>query len=101
LWPEPGMDIIQTAPEHITSCYMHLMQTPEDIHNRTTVDDKDCKAILEEAHGIGHAGSTQMHYNISKKGYHPMKSINAELPGEHIAIDLTGPLSPSSEVTPK
>lgn len=29
--------------------------------------------------------------NIVKKGYHPLKPIHAQLPGDHMAIDLAGP----------
>ena len=31
-------------------------------------------------------------YNIQKKGFHPLKEITAELPWDHIAIDLVTPL---------
>jgi transposase InsO family protein len=130
LWPEPGMPIIQSSAEHITSCYMHILQNADEHASRMTVEEEDRPAILEEAHGIGHSGCTQMiryihennqtwpllvndcldfikscracqRYNIAKKGYHPMKSIHAELPGEHIAIDLAGPFTPSTETTHK
>ncbi|KAF8923600.1 hypothetical protein BGZ47_004631, partial [Haplosporangium gracile] len=29
--------------------------------------------------------------NIARKGYHPLTAIHAQLPGEHMAVDLTGP----------
>ena len=36
-----------------------------------------------------------MRYNITRKGYHPLKSITADKPGDHWAIDLAGPFENS------
>jgi putative transposase len=36
-----------------------------------------------------------MQYNITRKGYHPLKSITSNGPGEHWAIDLAGPFPTS------
>lgn len=38
--------------------------------------------------------------NIAKKGYHPMKAILAHLSGEHLAMDLGGPLQNPVRKTP-
>jgi transposase InsO family protein len=75
------------------------------------------KILIERAHSAGHFGSTSIikslitqgkswpsmrqevnqevskclpcqRYNIGKHGFHPLKSITAELPFDHIAIDL-------------
>jgi len=35
-------------------------------------------------------------FNITKYGFHPLRSIHAELPGDHWAIDLAGPLVTSN-----
>jgi transposase InsO family protein len=82
---------------------------------------EDQKTPLEKAHLAGHFGSAAMvnhiklsgynwptlrkdalklisscptcqRYNIAKRGFHPLKTITASLPFDHISIDLLGPL---------
>ena len=36
-----------------------------------------------------------MRYNIAKKGYHPLRSVTAEQPADHWAIDCAGPFDVS------
>jgi len=99
--------------------YTHMIQggeVPRDI-----VPEKERKQIMIEAHELGHVGTNAMvnhihslnmtwphvakdcleyvkrcpecqRVNIERKGYHPMKAIHAQLPGDHMAIDLAGPL---------
>jgi hypothetical protein len=35
-------------------------------------------------------------YNTGKTGFHPLRTISAALPFDHVAIDLFGPLTPST-----
>ena len=96
--------------------YAHVMQT-EDMERDTVLDVKERKQLLKQVHEFGHLGGNAMvkaiyeqgytwpklredclawvsqcgpcqHFNIARKGYHPLKAIHARLPGEHIAIDL-------------
>jgi len=98
--------------------YIHLIQdasTP-----RETVAMNKRKSLLESTHALGHFGTNAMvnhihssnktwpnlakdcleyvqrcqecqRVNIARKGYHPLSAIHAQLPGEHMAIDLAGP----------
>jgi transposase InsO family protein len=95
--------------------YVHQLQTP-DVDKRVP-DDSDHETLLKDAHGQAHLGANAMvnalhlqgvtwpklkeacllhirkcpacqHFNIAKKGYHPLKAIHATLPGEHLAMDL-------------
>lgn len=94
--------------------FMH--QVP-DLESRQVPVKSNRKDILKRIHSFGHLGATAMvnmiqlenmtwpklkedcvfwvkscsscqRYNIARKGYHPLKAIHAELPGEHLAIDL-------------
>jgi hypothetical protein len=102
----------------IISC-LHFLQDDQTI--QTEVEQAKRSDILFNTHAMGHIGANTMvnsiheqgltwlhlsqtcldfikrcrecqRLNITKKGYHPMKAINAQLPGEHLAIDLAGPL---------
>jgi transposase InsO family protein len=82
-------------------------------------------SLIQRAHLSGHFGATAMYkslflsgtswpgmiddcrreclkctqcqrFSIGKHGYHPIKSIHADLPFDHIAVDLAGPFAPSS-----
>jgi hypothetical protein len=35
-------------------------------------------------------------FNIAKRGYHPLRTIHARMPGDHVAIDLAGPFVESN-----
>ena len=94
--------------------YMHQKH---ELENRQIPAKSSRREILNRIHSFGHLGTTAMinmiqsenmtwpklkedcvlwvkscsscqRYNIARKGYHPLKAIHAELPGEHIAIDL-------------
>jgi hypothetical protein len=96
--------------------YAHEMQT-SDMDRDTILDTDERKLILKQVHEFGHLGGNAMvkaiyergytwpklredclawvsqcgacqHFNIARKGYHPLKAIHARLPGEHVAIDL-------------
>jgi hypothetical protein len=99
--------------------YMHMIQG--DDNPRDTVPESERGKMLTEAHELGHSGTNAMvnyihslhktwpnlardcleyvkrcsecqRVNIERKGYHPMKAIHAQLPGEHMAVDLIGQL---------
>ncbi|KAG1467964.1 hypothetical protein G6F56_004110 [Rhizopus delemar] len=101
---------------HITSDSLDYMTPPEEERDK----------ILKEAHEFGHFGSEsivkEVHsnglhwnsiyreaidivkscpecqkHNISKKGFHPLRSISAFLPFDHIGFDLAGPLQVTNE----
>jgi hypothetical protein len=112
-----------TAPTKVYG-YIHLMQdsnTP-----RETVALSDRKTVLADTHALGHFGTNAMvkhihglnktwphlakdcleyvqrcqecqRVNIARKGYHPMTAVHAQLPGEHMAIDLAGPFPVQSD----
>ncbi|SAM00072.1 hypothetical protein, partial, partial [Absidia glauca] len=98
----------------------HLKQ-PEQIQKRIIQDKEEKERTLKKYHALGHFGATAMvqaihndnitwtniqadainivskcnscmQYNVTKKGYNPLASITAQLPGDHWAIDLAGPL---------
>ncbi len=81
--------------------------------------------ILARAHNLGHFGESEvfkklwkdgwwwpnmrsdikeelascmpcLRYNVLRRGYHPLKSITADMPWDHIAIDLITPLPESN-----
>lgn len=95
--------------------YVHQHQSPDV--EKLVPADSDRKNLLHSIHGQAHLGANAMvnalhlqgvtwpklkdacllhikqcpacqHYNIAKKGYHPLKAIHATLPGEHLAMDL-------------
>jgi transposase InsO family protein len=106
-----------TAPSKIYG-YVHLIQDADT--QRVTVTISKRQAVIEDAHALGHIGANAMvkhihslqktwphlakdcleyvqrcqecqRVNIARKGYHPLSAIHAQLPGEHMAVDLTGP----------
>ncbi|PRP73277.1 hypothetical protein PROFUN_16521, partial [Planoprotostelium fungivorum] len=88
----------------------------------TIMEEKDDQLkMLEEKHLLGHFGATAMinavraagynwpqiteqateivrscakcqQFNIVRRGYHPTRPILSKMPGDHLAIDLAGPL---------
>ena len=109
--------------DHIVNAYMHVLQSPDNAH-KVVLDKKQQMKILDTTHMLGHLGANAMvrsihaeqltwpylandclawvkkcpecqRYNISQKGYHPLKAIHAELPGDHMAMDLAGPFTQS------
>jgi transposase InsO family protein len=106
-----SLDGIEIDP---TAAYVHDMQVGEQ--ERIVPDANEQARILKEIHSFGHLGANAMveaihrrgfewpklknsclnhvsscpqcqHYNIARKGYHPLQAIHATLPGEHISID--------------
>ena len=51
--------------------------------------------ILQDATNVTKACIQCIRYNISRHGYHPLKSIIANQPFDHLAIDLAGPFTTS------
>jgi len=107
--------------------YIHLTQDNEI--PRETVPESERNVVLAEAHELSHSGANAMvkhvhslgktwpnlakdcleyakrcrecqRINIERKGYHPMKAIHAQLPGEHMAVGLVGqlPRTPNDNV---
>lgn len=77
LEPEPDT----RPPEDITVCYMHLLQDDDLNRTRAEVPEGKRQVVLANTHHMGHPGGHKM-----------VKAIqHAELPGDHIAIDLAGP----------
>ena len=103
--------------------YVHMIQGGEN--PRDTVPESRRKELLAEAHELGHIGTNAMvnqihslhktwpnlakecldyvkrcpecqRVNIERKGYHPMTAIHAQLPGDHMAVDLIGKLPTTS-----
>jgi transposase InsO family protein len=95
--------------------YVHVAQDKDTERQVPTVNKQ--KELLRDTHSFGHLGVNAMvtaiqkqgyawprmkeactqwvqqcsqcqHFNIVRKGYHPLTPIHATLPGEHIAIDL-------------
>jgi hypothetical protein len=110
---------------HIFNAYMHVLQSKDVplkvIDNKQQQDD-----ILQKTHSFGHLGSNAMvrsihaeqvtwphladdclnwikkcvecqKYNIAQKGYHPLRAIHAELPGDHMAVDTAGPFPATAD----
>lgn len=112
-----------TAPSKVYG-YVHLMQDKDT--PRETVLEKDRSTLLADTHALGHFGTNAMvkhihdlgktwphlakdclehvkrcpecqRINIARKGYHPLAAIYANLPGEHMAVDLAGPFPVESD----
>jgi len=110
--------------DHIVLAYMHILQNKET-PARIVDDAKEREDILSRTHSFGHLGTNAMvraihadqvtwphltddclnwvkkcaecqKYNIAQKGYHPLKAIHAQLPGDHTAVDLAGPFKRST-----
>ncbi len=116
--------IPSTKDQAIALAYMHILQNEET--ERQLVPEDQRQELLYTVHAMGHLGANAMvaaihrqektwpklandcldfvkrcrecqRINIARKGYHPMKAIHAQLPGEHIAIDLAGPFKESED----
>jgi len=95
-----------------------LNMDPEEV-DRQLVPQEKRSALLERIHNRGHFGAVSMvraihgenmtwpnmredcvnhvarcvscqRFNIAKRGYHPLKTIHARMPMDHVAIDLAG-----------
>ena len=53
--------------------------------------------ILQDATDVTKACIQCIRYNITRHGYHPLKSIIANKPFDHLAIDLAGPFTTSNK----
>jgi transposase InsO family protein len=106
----------------------YLHQILDDTSEKIIPSEAEQKKIIKEVHEFGHLGINAMvtaihnkgftwpklkdsckqwiqqctacqHFNIVRKGYHPMTAVHASLPGEHVAIDLAQfPMSASGNV---
>ncbi|SAL97430.1 hypothetical protein, partial, partial [Absidia glauca] len=97
----------------------HLKQ-PEEQQRESVEDTAKRQELLARQHAFGHFGAEAMEkaihadgmhwpnlrqdaidmvkkcnqcmqYNVVRKGYNPLGSVTAKLPGDHWAIDLAGP----------
>ena len=110
------------APQQAEDMHrVHRLVKPADM---MTPPDEERRNLLDQTHLLGHFGADAivnalhadgihwqrlkedaletvkrcpecLHFNIAKHGYHPLKSITANLPGDHWAIDLAGPFATS------
>jgi transposase InsO family protein len=114
-----------SSNEDIANTYLHLLQDKDNKLNEIK-EEKQKIEIMRKVHDLGHPGSNAMvklihdqnitwtnliqdcieyikrcfecqRHNIVKKGYHPLKAIHANLPGEHMAMDLCGPFPPTNK----
>ena len=112
LWPDAAL----TAGENSFSSYIAQMDLTEFVI--PTIEERE--TLLERAHLLGHIGSKgilqSLHnqgiswpsikidalhhveaclecqiFNVKRMGFHPLRTISAKLPGDHLAIDLAGP----------
>jgi len=110
-----NIDLDQSSQPDTNRPYVHVMQG-EDTERELPSDEMQVQ-LMRDTHTFGHLGANAMvtaiqqkgyawprmkesctqwvkqcsacqHYNIARKGYHPLKAIHATLPGEHLAIDL-------------
>lgn len=101
------------------------IDTP-DVPDEVIPKESEQKVLIEQQHLLGHFGTDAIvqglkdqgyqwknmrqqalqcvsacvkcqRYNIQKHGFHPTKTITAELPGDHYAIDLADPYQRPSE----
>ena len=91
------------------------------IRDKRQPEEGERRSLIQRAHEFGHFGQQEVflklwnknywwknmrqeiadaladcmpcqRYNVRKRGFHPMQSITAELPWDHIAVDLVTPL---------
>jgi len=115
---EVNVEISNSSDHFCTALYVHLIQDKDT--PRVIVPEKNKQSLLKEIHSLGHFGASAMveaihakgktwpylakdcleyvqrcrqcqRVNIARKGYHPLSTIYAHLPGEHMAVDLAGP----------
>lgn len=121
LFPQPMQDKHRADENNIVMAYMHVWQGLGKESSHSTISSKSRQQdILKRVHSLGHLGANAMvrsihademtwpklvddclawvkrcpdcqKYNIARKGYHPLQAINAKMPGDHMAVDLTGP----------
>jgi transposase InsO family protein len=114
-----GMVHTHPTMDKTTLCVRFLNVDPLE-SERKLVPEGERAALLERAHGDGHNGAVAMtkaihalgcrwpelrddclthvsrcvpcqRFNIAKRGYHPLQTIHARMPMDHVAIDLAGP----------
>ena len=123
LFPQSIQAKHKAADDNIVLAFLHTWQGKESpyktIKHKSTQQD-----ILQRVHDLGHLGGNAMvrsihadqitwpnltvdclnwvkkcpdcqKYNIAKKGYHPLRAIHAQMPGDHMAVDLAGPFPTS------
>lgn len=115
-----------TIPDGRIAGIRRLIQT-EEIRQKSQPADPDLrKQILDRAHNLGHASVHSMYqtiwnqgywwpdlrtdldrllqncdqcqrHNVAKEGWHPLQAIIAEMPMDHIGMDLITPLPETSD----
>ena len=115
--PDPDLPELEIGTGFvIDEAYVHQYQS-HDVPLNVVLREEEKELILRQTHEFGHPGTGAMvnaihrtgktwtklkedclkwvsgctqcqYFNIARKGYHPLKSIHARLPGEHVAVDL-------------
>jgi hypothetical protein len=120
--PEP-VEIDDISPTRVKSWMKEFISNV--IHKKEPENDEAAMTLIRKEHDISHAGTEQMftslfrkgwywsemkkqcslisnscvsclQFNIARQGYHPLTTISAALPFDHIAIDL-GQVSQTSK----
>jgi hypothetical protein len=116
LWPDASLNVV---PEKFAA---YIAQVDIDLLTMPTEEQRPI--LLERAHLLGHFGAKAIidsikkryqvwpgintqatnlvlsclecqRFSIKKQGFHPLTSLDAELPWDHIALDLAGPFEKS------
>ena len=117
--PDMLSRLVSSETVHLSLRAVHI--AVQDAHHLAVAGEGERLALMQKAHVEGHYGSLEMvnkiaeagftwtgihgdcrrlvqlcdtcnRYNVGKKGYHPLTPVHAELPMDHIAFDLAGPL---------
>ena len=116
----PDLSNIELDDSNLNAPVKTLNELARDLLGKTVPPEDERQPILERLHSVGHEGAQTLmrkilkegyfwpnlrndchhitrqckeclQFNITRHGFHPLKSIHATYPFEHIAIDLTGP----------
>ena len=124
--PEISSEQLGASLSNPSAPFVHRMQLPDDTMANPAESRRP--DLLQKTHGDAHLGANAMvnalhlqkltwpklkdaclefirkcpacqHFNIARRGYHPLKAIHAAFPGEHLAMDLAQfPLSARNNV---
>ena len=70
---------------------------PEAIVKALKANNIQWPKMLEDATNVCRSCIQCLRYNIARRGYHPLTPIVADQPFDHIAIDLAGPFTTSTD----
>ncbi|KAL6046891.1 hypothetical protein QOT17_021954 [Balamuthia mandrillaris] len=116
LAPKPKINNIKLDDSQLSAPSCSLNNFIKDLLSKTVLPPNKCQSILERLHSIGSEGAESLlhkvvkegcfwpnirhdchntachckeclHFNITQLGFHPLKSIHATFPFEHIAIN--------------